>query len=262
MNDRERISEILDGRAPDRIPWVPRLKLWYQARRLTETLPKQWEGYSLREVERALGAGTSAREGKVFDIVYEGVEIVEREEDGKSITEYRTPKGSVRSVKHFSKTLDEVGLPGRIEEHLLKGPDDYRVWEFVVEHTQCKPCYEAYEAYEQEIGDEGLPMLDVGDVPFHEFAQSLAGYGQAFYQLADFTDEVEHLLEVMTEVQRERLWPVLANSPAKLFRHGAHLSSQITPPPLFERYIIPYYQDFHALMHENRKSVARHGVTG
>ena len=68
MNDRERISEILDGRAPDRIPWVPRLKLWYQARRLTETLPKQWEGYSLREVARALGAGTSAREGKVFDI--------------------------------------------------------------------------------------------------------------------------------------------------------------------------------------------------
>ncbi len=258
MNDRERISEILDGRAPDRIPWIPRLKLWYQARRLTETMPKQWRGYSLREVERALGVGTSARDGKVFDLVYDNVEIVESEENGKSITEYHTPKGSVRSVTHFSNTLDEVGLPGRIEEHLLKGPDDYRVWEFVVEHMQWKPCYETYEAYEQEIGYEGLPMLNVGDVPFHEFAQSLAGYGQAFYQLADFTAEVEHLLEVMTEVQRERLWPVIANSPARFFRHGAHLSSQITPPPLFERYIIPYYRDFHALMHEKGKSVAMH----
>jgi uroporphyrinogen-III decarboxylase len=258
MTERERILAVLDGRAPDRIPWVPRLKLWYRAKQLTGALPDQWKGYTQREVERALGVGTAARDGKVFDIVYDGVDIVEQKVDGKSITEYHTPKGMVRSVKHFSDTLDEVGLPGRIEEHVLKGPDDYRVWEYVVQHMRWEPCYDACKEYEREIGEEGLPMLDVGDVPFHEFAQALAGYGQAFYQLADFTKEVEHLLEVMTEVQRERLWPVLAKSPARLFRHGSHLSSQMTPPSLFEKYIIPYYRDFLALMHESGKSVAMH----
>jgi uroporphyrinogen-III decarboxylase len=258
MNNRERIVEILDGRAPDRIPWIPRIKLWYQARKLTGTLPDEWKDFTIREVERALGLGTPARCGKIFDIVHDGVEIVEQQEGGKSITEYHTPKGSVRSVMRFSQTLDEVGLPGRVEEYLLKGPDDYRVWEYVLEHTRWEPCYDEYRVYEQDIGGEGLPMVRAGDVPFHEFAQALAGYEQAFYQLADFTDEVEHLLEVMTEVQRELLWPVIAKSPAKLFLHGAHLSSQLSPPPLFGRYILPYYEQFHTLMHESQKRIAMH----
>ena len=258
MNDRERLVEIVSDRAPDRIPWIPRLELWYRARKLTGTLPAEWKDLSLREVERALGVGTAARDGMIFNVVREGVEIIERQEGGKSITEYHTPKGTVRTVTHFSETLDKVGLPGRIEEHLLKGPDDYRVWEYVLEHTRWDPCYEDYRTYDEEIGGEGLPMISAGDVPFHEFAQALAGYEQAFYQLTDFTDEVEHLLAVMTEVQRERLWPVIADSPAGLFRHGAHLSSQITPPPLFEKYILPYYEEFHPLMHEKGKCVAMH----
>ena len=48
MNNRERLLAILDRQHPDRIPWIPRLLLWYQARQLTPTMPKQWEGLSLR----------------------------------------------------------------------------------------------------------------------------------------------------------------------------------------------------------------------
>lgn len=258
MNDRQRLTAILDRWPPDRIPWIPRLLLWYNARVLTHTMPAQYEGLTLRQLERALHLGTPARDGRIFTTRREGVEVVQYKEAGKQFTEYRTPVGAVRTAMRFAADLDAQGLPGRVEEFPLKGPQDYRVWEWVVEHTYWEPAYDDYRAYDAETGDDGLPMISVGDVPIHEFLLGLAGYDNAFYQLADYPQEVEHLLGVMTEVERERLWPVIFNSPARLILHGVHLSSQFTPPPLFKKYILPYYEEFMPLAHEAGKAVAMH----
>ncbi len=258
MNNRERLLAILDRRPPDRIPWIPRLLLWYEARKRQGNLPPQWQGFSLRQVERALGVGTPARDGRIYTVVQEGVEVETRREDGRQMTYYHTPVGTVRTVTRYSADLEAQGLPGRVEEFPLKGPADYRVWEWILEHTQWLPDYAAYAAYDAEIGADGLPMVAVGEVPFHEFLLDLAGYDYAFFQLADYTREVEHLLAVMTEVQRARQWPVIARSPARLLLHGLHLSSEFTPPPLFRRYILPYYQEFMPLMHAHGKAVAMH----
>jgi hypothetical protein len=258
VNDRQRLQAILHRQPPDRIPWIPRLLLWYNARVLTNTLPARWQGRSLREIERDLGLGTPARDGVIYTQRYEEVDIVERHEGERLIIEHHTPVGTVRTVERITRDLAEQGLPGRIEEYPLKTPADYRVWEWVVEHTYWDPAYEVYEAYDAEIGADGLPMVQVGDVPLHEFAQTLAGYEHAFLQMADYPREVDHLLSLMTEVQRERQWPVIVDSPAGFFLHGQHLSSQFTPPRLFERYVLPYYQEFTARLHEHGKYVAMH----
>lgn len=258
VTNRERILAILDRRPPDRIPWIPRLELWYQARNLSGGMPARWRGRTLRQVERDLRLGTPAREGRIFRVEYDGVEIVSRREGVRDITEYRTPVGSVRTVTRSTETLSSQGLPGRVEEHLLKGPRDYRVWEYVVQHARWTPDYDGYRRYDREIGEDGLPLVSVGDVPFHEFAQALAGYEDAYLQLADHEREVEHLLSVMQEVQRSSLWPVILESPARLLLHGVHLSSQFTPPRLFERFVLPYYRELVPLAHERRMAVAMH----
>lgn len=87
---------------------------------------------------------------------------------------------------------------------------------------------------------------------------TLAGYNRAYFLLADHTAQVENLLQVMEQVERERMWPVLAESPAILIRHGHNLSSQMTPPPLFRRYITPYSSDLSALLHAHGKRMAYH----
>ena len=74
MTNRERILAILDGRLPDRIPWIPRLQIWYDANRLTGTLPDEFRDLSLREVERRVFGGAAARDGIIYRIeVEEGV---------------------------------------------------------------------------------------------------------------------------------------------------------------------------------------------
>jgi hypothetical protein len=101
-------------------------------------------------------------------------------------------------------------------------------------------------------------MVSCGDVPFHYFLLHLAGYNQAYFEMVDHPEEFEHLLTVMTQVEKERLWPVVLDSPARLILHGVHFDSQMTPPHQFRKYITPYYQEFSALLHAKGKSLTWH----
>ena len=259
MTDRERLLAIMSGQRPDRIPWIPRLQVWYTSHVNGDTLPDRFRGLSLREVERALGMGTPAREGKVFAAEQEGdVEVTTSQEGASTITTYRTPVGTVSTRHQRSETMERAGIGALEVEHMLKGPDDFGAVEYLLEHTRHVATYEEYLAYEADIGDAGYPMVSAGDCPFHYFLQKLAGYGSAYYHLFDYPEKVEHLLRTIEEIDRERVWPVIAGSPARLILHGVHFDSTITPPPLFTQYITPYYRDLSALLHENGKTLCMH----
>jgi uroporphyrinogen-III decarboxylase len=88
--------------------------------------------------------------------------------------------------------------------------------------------------------------------------RALVGYENAFFHLQDYPNEVERLLLLMTHRDREVLWPLIADSPAKLILHGLHFSSQMTPPAIFRQYITPYYEQFSALLRSRGKTLALH----
>ena len=112
MTDRERILAILDRQRPDRIPWAPRLQIWHTARVTTGTLPAEYRELSLRELERAMGVGTPARDGRIYRIERPGVETLVHRDGNGSVLEYRTPYGSVsqrRVLTSYSRTfLDQM----------------------------------------------------------------------------------------------------------------------------------------------------------
>jgi hypothetical protein len=221
-------------------------------------MPDRFKGMSLRQLEKAVGCGTPARDGKIFKARYENVEIKVTTKGEDTFTEYITPVGTLTEQVYISPELAAAGLPGRHVKHLVAGPDDYRIWEYVTEHTYYEPAYDEYLAYDKEIGDDGFPMISAGDVPFHFFLLRLAGYGDAYLQLADYKPQVEHMMQVMYQVEKERLWPAILKSPAKLINHGSHFDSRITPPPYFKRYITPYYKEFSALLHANGQYLSYH----
>ncbi len=258
MTNRERLLAILEGRSPDRVPWIPRLEIWHRAQAYRGTLPDRLQGLTLREVERALGVGTPARAGRVFRVEYQNMDVLTNDEGFNTITEYVTPKGTARAVQSRSAYEAGVGIIDQIHtEYPLKSEEDYDIWMYVVENTVYIPIYEEYEAYDREIGDDGLPMVSVGDCPFHYWLLNLVGYQQGYLHLMDFRHRVEALLQVMTEKDRE-MWKVVAQSPAKLLLHGDSLSSQMTPPHYFNQYITPYYQEFTELLHAHDKTLAMH----
>lgn len=139
MNHRERNLAVLNHQAPDRVPWIPRLGLWYKARVKSGSMPAGWSGYTLRQVEKALGLGTPARDGHVYRVAYPGVEIINSHQDGQTITETHTPLGTLRQVVVSSQELADQDIQGLMKEHFLKTAHDYPVLEWVVEHMQFIP---------------------------------------------------------------------------------------------------------------------------
>jgi hypothetical protein len=259
MTNRERLLTIMRGGRPDRIPWIPRMLLWHTAHARRGTLPPRFRGMSLREVERAVGIGTPARDGRVFREVQEGdVETSVRREGRSVVTTYRTPKGEVSTRFRSTEELDAAGIQSLEVEHMVKEPADLDAVTYMLEHTRTEPTYDAYLSYEKEIGDDGYPIVSAGDVPFHHFLQKLAGYETGFFMLADCGNRVGRLLELMEALDRERRWPLIADSPARLILHGVHFDSQLTPPPMFDRYITPYYKDLSRLLHSRGKTLCMH----
>ena len=258
MTNRERILAVLDKRSPDRVPWIARLDLWYHARMAEGNIPARFRGMSLVEVGRALRTGNPARDGKIFTVRYEGMEVRNERAPGVARQRFVTPYGEVTFGRILSDKVSGTTDQGLPLEHPIHSVDDYKVLEYVTEHTYYDPCYDDYLAYETAVGDEGYPMVSCGDVPFHYFLLHLAGYNQAYFEMVDHAEEFEHLITVMEQIDRERLWPVVADSPARLILHGVHFDSQMTPPHMFRKYMTPYYKDFSALLHSLGKSLTWH----
>lgn len=258
MTNRERVLAVLDGKPVDQVPWIARLQLWYTARQTEGNMPERFKGMSVEEIGKAIRTGDPARAGKIFKVRYEGMEVREERVPGALRQTFITPYGEVTYGQIMSEYVGgraESGLP---LEHPIKSREDYKIWEYVTEHTYYDPTYEEYVAYEQKVGDEGYPMVSAGDCPFHHIQLRLVGYNDVYFHLMDYQNELESLVKVMTDVERERLWPVVANSPARLILHGLHFDSQMTPPHLFTRYISPYYKEFSAILHAKNKRLAWH----
>ena len=259
MTNRDRILAILDGRTPDRIPWIPRLQIWYEAHRRAGTLPEPYRRWSLRDVERNIFGGTAARDGFVYRTEIRDVEIrPQRIGEMETLTEYVTPVGTVTTRLRSTERLRSQGIQDAEVEFMLKRREDYAVVEYLIEHTHYRPAFEEYERYEREVGEDGYPMVNCGDCPFHFWLRTLVGYDQGYYHLADYANEVEKLLGVIADCWRQRLWRPMLDSPARLLMHGHHLSSQMTPPRLFERYILPYYREMSPLFRARGKVLALH----
>ena len=258
MTERERQLAALNGEKPDRIPWMPRLEIWYTAQYLAGTLPREFEGMQLGQVQKALGLGKTARSGHVYTTRIKGVEVHERRDGLTTTFDYVTPFGTVSRTMMRTAELDALGIYPLEVEHFLKTPDDYDAVMYIVENTEYFPAYEQFVDFDNSVGDAGLPMVQIGDVPFHHFLESFTGYQQGYLELFDYPDKVERLLETMHQSLKEKMWPVAAKSPATLLLHGAHFSSETTPANYFEQYMLPYMQEFADYMHGYDKKVAHH----
>ncbi|MCH8911882.1 MAG: hypothetical protein IH867_14245 [Chloroflexi bacterium] len=258
MMERERHLAALNGVKPDRISWMPRLEIWYTAHYLAGTLPAEYAGMRLGEVQKSLGVGKTARSGHVFTTRIKGVEINQRLDGLKTRTDYVTPVGTVWSLEQRTDELDAQGIHPLEVEHFIKGPEDFDAVMYIVENTEYFPAYEQFIDYDESIGDAGLPMTSVGDIPFHHFLNVYSGYEKGYLDLFDHPNKVERLLEAMHHNLKEKMWPVAAKSPGTLFLHGAHFSSQTTPANYFERYMLPYMQEFADYMHSHGKKVVHH----
>lgn len=259
MTHRQRLVAALDRKEPDWIPWFPRLEIWYEANLNAGTLPVRYKGLELAEIYRCLGMGRQGRDPKKRRVFYTQANMDMRVtdlEDGQ-LTLYNTPYGSVSRRLQISPELRWKGVEPIEVEHLIKAPEDYAAVEYVLKHTEIIPCYEAYLAYETELGEEGIPFVFMGQDPMSHILVDLIGYKQAYYHLADYPEKVDHLYRALCDYY-QRVLKIILESPARLIMHGQHFDSSMTPPRLFRKYMVPYFQPIAQALHDRGKWLAGH----
>lgn len=241
----------------DRIPWAPRWELWYDAARLDGRLPERYRRASFFDVTRALGMGIKGNRGPLYRAELRGVQVRVRTKGRETVTEYETPVGTVSTLLRITPDLERQGVRGREVEHMIEQGEDYGPVLFMVEHTELIPTPEEFLAYEESIGEDGVAMAESGDCPAHRIMREFTGYQNFYYQLHDHLQQIEQLLEALSE-QAEQILQFALGSPAQIIRHDGNYDAQLTPPPIYTKYFLPWFQHFTGALHAAGKVVSTH----
>lgn len=146
-----------------------------------------------------------------------------------------------------------------ITERLLKGPDDYKVLKYIVEHTEYLPDYFPIEQAMDWLGDEGIVLDGLPHSPMQMLMIHWLGSeeGRFFYHLADYPDLIEELCQAVSK-SRDPLYEIAAKSPAPVSLCGDNIDGVLANPKLFERYFMPEYEKQSKPLHRHGKLMAVH----
>jgi len=126
---RDMVLAIFRGQDPGGVLWQPRLEFWYAVNKKRGTLPAHLKEADLLDVYdychasvRYFGSGLRVR--------YKNVQIRSEWLDEKRIrSTWETPVGCLTEVSHY----DEWNLSAHLTEYKLKGPEDFKVLEYILQ---------------------------------------------------------------------------------------------------------------------------------
>ena len=72
---RDRVTAVLQGKRPDRPPYIDRMELWYTSKSKDGALPDRFKGMSLNDLHRAVGMGRQ-KFSTPYAFKLHGVEVV------------------------------------------------------------------------------------------------------------------------------------------------------------------------------------------
>lgn len=205
-----------------------------------------------------LGFPVAARFRNCFQFRFEAAHWTRQEEDGYTTTTCRVSNHTLKSVEQLTPDMAAAGMLPHVIEYLCKTAADYRALITAWESCRVTAREDEFRAFDTRIGEDGLPMLIMNACPAHHVALNYTGYERFYLDQMDEPELLDQLIQTIARIYREQMWPLAAQSSAKLLLHGAHFSAAMTPPPIFEKYFVPYFVDFNAAMQAAGKWVCFH----
>jgi len=282
MTHRERILAACRGEVPDRVPWIPRMDLWYNAH-AAGTLPAAFQGATLREITDALGVGYHAVVPDFLNVrsaddmidrllgIYRLATMpfetrlreVEREtvaEHGMTRVTYRTPAGAVTGVFGYTDEMRAAGVSiPWVREGLIKSPQDLTVLAHIYSHLEVVPAPAQYESWKEWVGEAGVAVAfgSAAASPMHHIMHELMGVAEFYLALHDRPREMAALAESMEEWYGAIFDSLLSTSAETVFM-GGNYDETLTPPPFFEAHILPWLSRWAGQAHSAGKLLLTH----
>jgi len=256
MNNRERITAVFNRRKADRLVWQPRLHHWYDVNRARGTLPKKYEGWDILKIYDDLDASPRAYHyfnDTVKCIEGDKVHLQVKEDVDHIYTKYRTPEGSLTQVARRT----EYGTASLRIEYLLKSVEDFKVLAYILKNQNFEFDEDLYEERQRLLGNRSEPIITVPWGSIQRFFIVYIGFQKGIVALWKHRDEVENLLHVFDEADDER-FDLIKKTPFKIVNFGDNIDEGLCSPPLFKRYMLPYYQHRTRELHDVEKFCTSH----
>lgn len=284
MTNRERIMAAIKGEMPDRLPFAPRLDLWFSSNVQSGTLPKGYENFTADEIARkegwALhkinpeyqmarrpednlhwGLGILSYKESVYQYQFSSdIEIEVKKENERIKIRYRTPVGSVSTTVLYSDEMKKGGVSAFwIEEHAIKTVKDYEPIGYIFERVKLLPDARDFVKWQEKIGQDGVAFTLGGRAasPIHHIQKYFFDDTTFFYHYIDYQKEMQKLAERMVNYFNQVI-ELVSQSPADVVYWGANFDEMITYPPFFKKEIIPWIRKAAARMQEVGKFVSCH----
>jgi uroporphyrinogen-III decarboxylase len=263
MTSHERLLAALRGQPVDQVPWSPFLAYWW------EHQPEVLQARGQIAFMRQIGADGLLR-GFLTAFAYSdlsgsdparssempGVNFRREEKGGFWRCEYSTSVGTLTSTWQLSS----VGNTRYLIQHPVRCKEDYKILRYIVERMIISPDFVPLQELIKDVGKDGLtvPLLSpFGKTPFQALLENFVGTEQLAYDLADFPEEIEETLAVMS-VKAEQAVHLSAESPAQAFISWEDSSTTNISPALLARYIAPEMSCWGQILHDANKLLLHH----
>jgi hypothetical protein len=192
-------------------------------------------------------------------LVEHGVEnTVEYKVDGDrryTIHRKKTGAGTLQSV-----TTNSVSDPRLIEwnyEYWIKDPKDYKIRQWIVEHTEVVPQYDDFEMVEERAGDAGVTIVRGGRTPAMSIQVDYAGEERFALDVASGVDELFELYEAEKKLFLESN-RVIAAGPGNFVRWLENLTISMIGPKRYSNLLVPVYDKAVPVLEAGGKRVLVH----
>lgn len=256
MTPLERILATFEGRKTDRIAWQPRIDHWYDVNKTLGTLPPEYRGKELLEIYDQLRA--SPRTYRFFAptikvIQGKGVEMKVVEDEQKIVTTYVAPTGKLREVQ----TRTVHGAATYRTEYLLKGVEDFRTMTYILENQTFEFDRQLYDQIAKMFGDRSEPIVNLPWASIQRLTVDWMGLMKTVLCLWKHPRETDDFLQAIQENDSRRI-DLIKNTPFKFVNFADNIDQDLVSPPLFEKYMLPWYKQKTQELHEAEKICTSH----
>jgi hypothetical protein len=128
-----------------------------------------------------------------------------------------------------------------ITRYYVSNAEDYKILQYVVEHTVFRRNEEQLAARIRDLGQDGVVLGRVDRSPYQKLLIELAGPEQFLIDLADTPAPVSEVIETM-DARMNEAFAMILESQAEVIWQPDNITADLTPPAMFERYCLPFYQ--------------------
>ena len=231
------VMDVYSGRNPGRVIWQPRLEFWYAVNKKRGAIPGHLTNLTLEGLYDYCHASIRYFSNPL-KVRYENVQITEKWIDEKNLRRvWETPIGKLDEILHY----DEWNLSCYNSEYMLKTPEDFKIYEFILSDEHWYWDQEELDRDLARVGNRGVSMFYARRSPLQSLFIERMGFERTVYLMIDDPATIERHVDAQTAAD-DAMYDVICAARPPLFNFGENIDAHMDPPVYWRRYLLPYYQ--------------------